>query len=37
MLDYMIYIITFTVGLILGLLYSYSKHGEPFIAALLFS
>ena len=32
MLDYMIYIITFTVGLILGLLYSYSKHGEPFIA-----
>ena len=32
MLDYMIYIITFTVGLILGLLYSYSKHGEPFVA-----
>ena len=32
MLDYMIYIITFTVGSILGLLYSYSKHGEPFVA-----
>ena len=28
----MIYIITFTVGSILGLLYSYSKHGEPFVA-----
>ncbi|MBE6499145.1 MAG: DUF2104 domain-containing protein [Methanobrevibacter thaueri] len=32
MLDYMIYIITFTVGSILGLVYSYSKHGEPFVA-----
>ena len=32
MLDYMIYIITFTVGSILGLLYSYHKHGEPFVA-----
>ena len=34
MLDYMIYIITFTVGSILGLLYSYSKHGEPFVAVI---
>ena len=32
MLDYMIYIITFTVGSILGLLYSYPKHAEPFVA-----
>lgn len=32
MLDYMIYIITFVVGSILGLLYSYKQHGEPFIA-----
>ena len=32
MLDYMIYILTFAVGLILGLLYSYKQHGEPFVA-----
>jgi energy-converting hydrogenase A subunit L len=32
MLDYMIYIITFAVGSILGLLYSYKQHGEPFVA-----
>ena len=32
MLDYMIYILTFAVGSILGLLYSYKQHGEPFIA-----
>ena len=32
MLDYMIYIFTFAVGSILGLLYSYSQHGEPFVA-----
>jgi energy-converting hydrogenase A subunit L len=36
MLDYMIYIITFAVGSILGLLYSYSKHGEPFVAVTKF-
>ena len=32
MLDYMIYILTFVIGSILGLLYSYKQHGEPFIA-----
>ena len=32
MLDYMIYILTFAVGSILGLLYSYKQHGEPFVA-----
>lgn len=32
MLDYMIYLLTFAAGSILGLLYSYSKHGEPFVA-----
>lgn len=32
MLDYMIYIITFALGSILGLLYSYKQHGEPFVA-----
>ncbi len=37
MLDYMIYIITFAVGSILGLLYSYSKHGEPFVAVTKFN
>ena len=37
MLDYMIYIIAFAVGSILGLLYSYSKHGEPFVAVTKFN
>ena len=32
MLDYMIYILAFAVGSILGLLYSYKKHGEPYVA-----
>ena len=32
MLNYMIYILTFAVGSILGLLYSYKKHGEPYVA-----
>ncbi|WP_407374451.1 energy-converting hydrogenase subunit EhaL family protein [Methanobrevibacter sp.] len=32
MLDYMIYILTFAAGSILGLLYSYKQHGEPFVA-----
>ncbi|MEE1128558.1 MAG: energy-converting hydrogenase subunit EhaL family protein [Methanobrevibacter sp.] len=31
MLDYMIYILAFAVGSILGLLYSYKKHGEPYV------
>ncbi|MBR3139303.1 MAG: DUF2104 family protein [Methanobrevibacter sp.] len=32
MLNYMIYILAFAVGSILGLLYSYKLHGEPFVA-----
>ncbi len=32
MLDYMIYILAFAVGSILGLLYSYKLHGEPYVA-----
>jgi len=32
MLDYMIYIIAFAVALILGLLFSYKQHGEPYVA-----
>ena len=32
MLDYMIYLLAFVVGSILGLLYSYNLHGEPFVA-----
>jgi energy-converting hydrogenase A subunit L len=28
----MIYILAFAVGSILGLLYSYKQHGEPFVA-----
>ena len=32
MLDYMIYILAFAVGSILGLLYSYKQHGEQFVA-----
>lgn len=31
MFDYMIYILAFVVGSILGLLYSYKQHGEPFV------
>ena len=37
MLDYMIYILTFAVGSILGLLYSYKQHGEPFVAVTDFN
>ncbi|MGX8693666.1 MAG: energy-converting hydrogenase subunit EhaL family protein [Methanobrevibacter sp.] len=32
MLDYMIYILAFAVGSIVGLVYSYKQHGEPFVA-----
>ena len=32
MLDYMSYLLTFAVGSIIGLLYSYKQHGEPFVA-----
>ena len=31
MLDYLIYLLTFVIGSILGLLYSYKLHGEPYI------
>ena len=37
MFDYMIYILAFAIGSILGLLYSYSKHGEPFVAVSEFN
>ena len=37
MLDYMIYILTFAVGSILGLVYSYKQHGEPFVAVTKFN
>ena len=37
MLDYMIYLITFAAGSILGLLYSYKQHGEPFVAETKFN
>jgi energy-converting hydrogenase A subunit L len=33
----MIYVLAFAVGSILGLLYSYSKHGEPFVAVTKFN
>ena len=32
MIEYMIYLIAFAAGSILGLLYSYKQHGEPFVA-----
>lgn len=37
MLDYMIYILAFAVGSILGLLYSYKQHSEPFVAVTDFN
>lgn len=37
MLDYMIYILTFAIGSILGLIYSYKQHGEPFVAVTSFN
>ena len=37
MFDYMIYILAFVVGSILGLLYSYKQHGEPFVAVSEFN
>ena len=33
----MIYILAFAVGSILGLVYSYKKHGEPFVAVTDFN
>ncbi len=32
MIEYLIYLLTFVVGSVLGLLYSYKQHGEPFVA-----
>lgn len=32
MLNYMIYILAFAVGSILGLLFKYKQHGEPYVA-----
>ena len=37
MFDYMIYLLAFVVGSILGLLYSYKLHGEPFVADTKFN
>ena len=37
MLDYMIYILAFAVGSIVGLVYSYKQHGEPFVAVTEFN
>ena len=37
MLNYMIYILAFVVGSIIGLVYSYKKHGEPFVAVTKFN
>lgn len=37
MLDYMIYILAFVIGSILGLLYSYKQHGEAFVAVTDFN
>ncbi|WP_298501238.1 energy-converting hydrogenase subunit EhaL family protein [uncultured Methanobrevibacter sp.] len=37
MLDYMIYILAFVVGSIVGLVYSYKQHGEPFVADAKFN
>lgn len=31
MFDYMIYILAFVIGSILGLLFSYKQHSEPFV------
>ena len=37
MFDYMIYILAFVIGSILGLLYSYKQHGEAFVAVTEFN
>ena len=37
MFDYMIYILAFAIGSIIGLLYSYQKHSEPFVAVSQFN
>ncbi|WP_299525865.1 energy-converting hydrogenase subunit EhaL family protein [uncultured Methanobrevibacter sp.] len=31
MLEFLIYLFTFIIGSIIGLLYSYKQHGEPFV------
>ena len=37
MFNYMIYILAFAIGSILGLLYSYKQHGEPYVAVSKFN
>ena len=37
MLNYMIYILAFVIGSILGLVYSYKQHNEPFVAVNSFN
>lgn len=37
MFDYMIYILAFVIGSILGLIYSYKQHSEPFVAVTEFN
>ena len=32
MLNYLVYLLAFVIGSILGLLYSYKLHGEPYVA-----
>lgn len=32
MLNYLVYLLTLVIGSILGLLYSYKLHGEPYVA-----
>lgn len=31
MIEYLIYLLTFIIGSIIGLLYSYKQHNEPFV------
>ena len=37
MLNYMIYKLTFAIGSIVGLVYSYKQHGEPYVAVTGFN
>lgn len=32
MLDYLVYLLTFVIGSIIGLVHSYKLHGEPYVA-----
>ena len=35
MLNYLVYLLTFVIGSIAGLVYSYKLHGEPFVADIV--